>query len=94
MVEFVIAHIGDLTSWIEANLPDLDEDHFHPWTAGPAAPGALTARIQVRVHSLNRCVRQVSVEVSAEPLHSPTGRHPTPRMGAPPHPSTQIRGEH
>ncbi|WP_433621025.1 hypothetical protein [Nocardia sp. CA-120079] len=69
MAEHVIGHIGDLIAWIEANLPDLDEERFHPWSTGPAAPGAPTARIEVGIHSPGHPNRRVSVALTAEPVH-------------------------
>ncbi|MFE9324038.1 hypothetical protein ACIHDR_41615 [Nocardia sp. NPDC052278] len=76
MAEFVIGHIGDLIAWIRANLPDLDEDRFHPWTTGQVAPGAVTARIEIRVHGPGHPVRRIDVDLSAEPIHQPASDTP------------------
>ncbi len=68
----IIGHIGELTAWIEANLPALDPDRFHPWTSGTAVPGARTARIEVRVHSTALPVRKLGVDLFAQPLTDQT----------------------
>lgn len=65
--------IGDsaqLLAWIEANLPALDEDRFGPWQAQPARPGAITARVDVRIRSHGIRDRHTVVLLSAAPLSS------------------------
>ncbi|WP_433678183.1 hypothetical protein [Nocardia sp. CA-119907] len=71
--------IGDargLVAWIQANLPELDEDRHHPWQAIPASPGALTAGIDIRIHSPGVPDRTTNIALSAEPLdhHRGTSR--------------------
>ncbi|WP_433204690.1 hypothetical protein ACQP1G_16435 [Nocardia sp. CA-107356] len=57
-----------MVAWIEANLPELDEDRHHPWQAIPASPGAVTAGIDVRIHSPGIPDRTTNIALSAEPL--------------------------
>lgn len=58
----------DLLTWIETNLPALDEDRFEPWHAEPASPTALCAYIHVRIHSPGIGDRVTTVALSAAPI--------------------------
>ncbi|WP_280465726.1 hypothetical protein [Nocardia brasiliensis] len=63
--------IGDSTqllAWIEANLPTLDEDRFGPWQAQPGRPGAISARVDVRIRSRGVHDRHAVIVLSAAPL--------------------------
>ncbi|MFX0575093.1 hypothetical protein [Nocardia nepalensis] len=64
----MIASGTALLAWIEANLPVLDEDRFGPWQAAPAAPGAVTADIEVRIHSPATADRVTTIALSASPV--------------------------
>ncbi|MFI6958613.1 hypothetical protein ACIBJI_34745 [Nocardia sp. NPDC050408] len=73
-----------LLAWIEANLPVLDEDRFGPWQAAPAAPGAVTADIEVRVriHGTATADRVTAVALSASPVTEPPEHSPMSRSVA------------
>ncbi|MET8779086.1 hypothetical protein ABZV58_29130 [Nocardia sp. NPDC004654] len=70
----MIANAAELMAWIRANLPELDEDRYHPWQAEPPVPGALVAWVQVRVGTPGRADALTSVTLTAAPIHD----HPTP----------------
>ncbi|WP_433709671.1 hypothetical protein ACQP2U_24725 [Nocardia sp. CA-084685] len=65
----VISHAGGLLAWIEANLPELNEDRHHPRQALPL-PGAVTAAIDIRA----RVVTTVTELIAA--VDATTRTHP------------------
>ncbi|MEU2032793.1 hypothetical protein [Nocardia amamiensis] len=75
----MISSAAELVAWIRANLPDLDEDRFGPWHTGSPAPGALTARIDVRIHTPGARDRVTSIALTAPPVgeHLPTDHQPS-----------------
>ncbi|MEV4241346.1 hypothetical protein AB0J47_40005 [Nocardia sp. NPDC049737] len=78
----MIGDAGGLVAWIEANLPELDQDRHHPWQAIPASPGAVTAGIDIHIHSPGLPDRTTNIALAAEPLdHHRTSRDDsTPRV--------------
>lgn len=64
----MIGSAAELVAWIRANLPALDEDRFEPWHTGSPAPGALTARIEVRIHTPGARDRVTSIALTASPV--------------------------
>ncbi|MFF0532841.1 hypothetical protein ACFYT3_31260 [Nocardia amikacinitolerans] len=65
----MIASAAELVTWIRTNLPDLDEDRYHPWQAEPPVPGALWAHVQVRIRTPDRPDAVTSLTLSAAPIH-------------------------
>ncbi|MFI6958490.1 hypothetical protein ACIBJI_34100 [Nocardia sp. NPDC050408] len=64
----MIGSAAELVAWIRANLPALDEDRFEPWHTGSPAPGAHTARIEVRIHTPAARDRVTSITLTAAPV--------------------------
>ncbi|MFI2478688.1 hypothetical protein [Nocardia xishanensis] len=87
----MIRYSTDLVAWIEDNLPELDDARHHPWQATPPSrPGAITAGIDLRIHSPGKPDRTTSIALSAEPLDNPTGEAThTETAGSRPHPATR-----
>lgn len=82
----MISSATELVAWIRANLPALDEDRFGPWHTGSPAPGALTARIEVRIHTPGARDRVTSIALTAPPLGEdlPTDHRPPSTVSADP----------
>ncbi|WP_327116651.1 hypothetical protein OHB12_05215 [Nocardia sp. NBC_01730] len=79
----------ELLAWIQANLPTLDEDLFEPWLAGPACPSAVTAEIQVRIHSAGTVDRVTAITLSAAPIANSPDALSMPLNAAAVHPDSR-----
>ncbi|MEV4158456.1 hypothetical protein AB0J48_36105 [Nocardia salmonicida] len=47
----MITHIGELSAWMRAQMPALDEDRYLPWNSGTPTAASLVALIHLRVET-------------------------------------------
>ncbi|GEM29123.1 hypothetical protein NN3_01300 [Nocardia neocaledoniensis NBRC 108232] len=91
----MITHVGELTDWLQTQIPDLDEDRYEPWNTATPTTTSLVSLIHLRVQTpfapdqattvvlvAHRC----PTEDTAPDTEPPDSRHPFPQPPDPPAP--------
>ncbi|TDP27741.1 hypothetical protein [Nocardia ignorata] len=47
----MITHVGELTAWLQAQIPDPDPDLYEPWNTGTPTTTSLVSLIHLRVQT-------------------------------------------
>lgn len=63
----MITHIGELTAWMRAQMPALDEDRHLPWNSGTPTAASLVTLIHIRVQTPFAPDRATTVVLVAHP---------------------------
>ncbi|MFF2397412.1 hypothetical protein [Nocardia sp. NPDC058114] len=63
----MIAHVGELTAWMRAQMPALDEDRYLPWNTGTPTAASLVTLIHVRIQTPFTPDRATTVVLVAHP---------------------------
>ncbi|MGC4989987.1 hypothetical protein [Nocardia salmonicida] len=63
----MITHIGELTAWMRAQMPALDEARHLPWNSGTPTAASLVTLIHVRVEAPFTPDRATTVVLVAHP---------------------------
>ncbi|MEV0334495.1 hypothetical protein [Nocardia sp. NPDC050717] len=95
----MITHVGELTAWLQAQIPDLDENHYEPWNTGTPTTTSLVSLIHLRVQApfapdqaatvvlvAHRCAAEAT-RPNTEP---PDSRPPCPPPPAPDRPRPSV----
>ncbi|MEV0684785.1 hypothetical protein AB0I35_13060 [Nocardia sp. NPDC050378] len=91
----MITHVGELTAWLQAQIPDLDEDLYEPWNSGTPTTTSLVSLIHLRVQTPFAPDRTTTVvlvahrsptQETAPHTEPPDSRPPCPQPPQPPQP--------
>ncbi|MFD8101114.1 hypothetical protein ACFV24_16370 [Nocardia fluminea] len=66
----MIAHVGELTAWMRAQMPALDEDRYLPWNSGTPTVTSLVTLIHVRIETPFTPDRATTVVLVAHPART------------------------
>ncbi|GAD83424.1 MULTISPECIES: hypothetical protein [Nocardia] len=84
----MITHVGELTAWLQAQIPDPDDNLYEPWNTGTPTTTSLVSLIHLRVQTPFAPDRTVTVvlvayrcpaEDTAPDTEPPDSRHPCPQ---------------
>ncbi|APE37103.1 hypothetical protein BOX37_27820 [Nocardia mangyaensis] len=90
----MIAHVGELTAWMRAQMPALDEDRYLPWNSGTPTVGSLVTLIHVRIETPFTPDQATTVVLVAHPVRTddtePVVGPTDPRTTCPTNPAAPL----
>ncbi|MGW5918523.1 hypothetical protein ACWFPY_05995 [Nocardia fluminea] len=92
----MISHVGELTAWMRAQMPALDEDRHLPWNSGTPTVASLVTLIHVRVETPFTPDQATTVVLVAHPCTAddtePGAGSADSRTPCPPNPTVPAPG--
>ncbi|WP_280345620.1 hypothetical protein [Nocardia neocaledoniensis] len=95
----MITHVGELTNWLQAQIPDPDEDLYEPWNTGTPTTTSLVSLIHLRVQTpfapdqattVVLVAHRSATEDTAPDIEPPDPRPPCPTPPLPDRPRPSV----